>query len=125
MRKQYHFWPGANALDAWDVDRLILLTSSFPVIDVDLADIQELDTAYWTAPGAGPQSVREIVAHIRLIQEADLDYPVILGFDNRVMDGMHRIAKALLVGQSSVRAVRFDEQPDPDYRGVQPDDLPS
>jgi hypothetical protein len=124
MRKQYHFWPGANGLDAWDVDRLIRLTSGFPVIEVDLSDIPELDTAYWSAPDAGPETVREIVGHIRLIQEADPAHPVILGFDNRVMDGMHRIAKALLAGQSSVRAIRFEVQPKPDYRDVHPDDLP-
>lgn len=27
MRKQYHFWPGEKGLDAWDVDRLIALSS--------------------------------------------------------------------------------------------------
>jgi hypothetical protein len=124
MRTQYHFWPGENGLDAWDVDRLIELTRDFPVLEIDLADLPELDTAYWSAPGAAPETVREIVGHIRFILEADASYPVILGFDNRVMDGMHRIAKALLAGQSSVRAVRFDRQPEPDYHGVHPDDLP-
>ena len=124
VRKQYHFWPGPGGLDAWDVDRLIRLSSGFPVIEVDLTDIPELDTPYWSLPGAGPQTVREIVGHLRLTQEADPAHPVILGRDNRVMDGMHRIAKALLAGRTSVRAVRFEEQPEPDYRGVHPDDLP-
>jgi hypothetical protein len=124
MRKQYHFWPGANGLDAWDVDRLIELTAGFPVVEVDLADIVELDTPYWSTPGAGPETVRQIVEHVRFIVAADPAYPVILGFDNRVMDGMHRIAKALLAGQSSVPAVRFEVQPEPDFRNVHPDDLP-
>ncbi len=28
VRKQYHFWPGAEGLDAWDVDRLVELSRS-------------------------------------------------------------------------------------------------
>ena len=32
------------------------------------------------------------------MQVADLSFPVILAAEGRVMDGMHRIAKALLLG---------------------------
>jgi hypothetical protein len=39
------------------------------------------------------------------------------------MDGMHRVAKALLEGRSTVRAVQFAEQPDPDHRNVRPEEL--
>jgi len=40
------------------------------------------------------------------------------------MDGMHRICKALLQGQNDIEAVRFDHDPEPDYIGVDPDELP-
>jgi hypothetical protein len=40
------------------------------------------------------------------------------------MDGMHRIAKSLLQGKPTVRAVQFVEQPRPDHAGVRPEDLP-
>lgn len=49
---------------------------------------------------------------------------MILGADGRVMDGMHRIARALLEGRTTVPAVRFPVHPEPDHRGVHPDDLP-
>lgn len=46
--------------------------------------------------------------------DADLSFPVILGSfpvilgpDGRVMDGMHRIARAMLEGRTEVSAVRF------------------
>ena len=47
MRKQYHFWPGERGLDAWDVDRLIELSSALPVRDVKLDSIHEIDSVYW------------------------------------------------------------------------------
>jgi hypothetical protein len=37
-----------------------------------------------------------VIEHARLIREVNLRYPVILGPDGRVMDGMHRVARAIL-----------------------------
>jgi hypothetical protein len=124
MRRQYHFWPGAQGLDAWDVHRLIRLSAALPVVSVPLENIRELDTAYWALPGAEHPTVRELVGHFRLVLDVDPSYPVILGPDGRVMDGMHRIARALLEGRTEIAAVRFPDVPEPDHRDVHPDDLP-
>ena len=124
MRKQYHFWPGAQGLDAWDVDRLIRLSAYLPVVDVPIEAIWELDTAYWSFPGDGPTTVNEVITHMRLVRDVDPAYPVILGSDGRVMDGMHRIVRAVLEGRSHIAAVRFDTDPAPDHRDVRPEDLP-
>lgn len=40
------------------------------------------------------------------------------------MDGMHRVARALLEGHSTVLAKRLPVMPEPDYRGVRPEELP-
>ena len=124
MRKQYHFWPSDNSLDAWDVERLIRLSAELPVIEVPLAAIAEVDTVYWFDGKSEQPTVRKVIEHARLISEVDTTYPVILGPDGRVMDGMHRIARLLLDGQATVRARQFDVLPDPDYRDCAPEDLP-
>ena len=124
MRKQYNFWPGEEGLDAWDVDRLISLSKDLPVNEVALDSIEEVDTNYWFDFGPVVPTVRRVVEHLRLVQEADLSYPIILGSDGRVMDGMHRIGRALLDGHSTIKAVQFEAQPDPDFRNCTPDDLP-
>ncbi|HVB06500.1 MAG TPA: hypothetical protein VNF07_09690 [Acidimicrobiales bacterium] len=67
--------------------------------------------------------MREIVEHLVLVQSAELAYPVILGADGRVMDGMHRIARALVEGRSHVAAVRFPADPPPDHVGRSPEEL--
>lgn len=66
----------------------------------------------------------EIVEHIRLIREADLSYPIILSSDGRIMDGMHRVMKAVLEEREGIRAVQFDEDPEPDYVNVPAAELP-
>lgn len=124
VRKQYHFWPGEHGLDAWDVDRLIELSKALPVKDVKLASIDEIDSVYWFDDRAERPTVRNVVDHARLIEDVDLSYPIILGFDGRVMDGMHRIAKALLLGRESISSVQFEDHLEPDYRDCRPEDLP-
>lgn len=123
MRKQYNFRPSYSGLDAWDVDNLISASSDLPVTDVALDSIADVDTDFWFNLGPTP-TVRRIIDHVRLIQEADLSYPIILGSDGRVMDGMHRIARAILNGHSTITAVQFVDEPEPDYRDCSPEDLP-
>ncbi|MGH9098565.1 MAG: hypothetical protein ACRDWB_14210 [Acidimicrobiales bacterium] len=123
MRKQYHFWPGDQGLDAWDVDRLVGLTAGLPVEQIPLDSIDEVDSVYWFTDDLVP-SVRAVVEHTRLIQAVDTTYPIILGSDGRVMDGMHRVARALLEGRSTIAAVRFELPLEPDYRNCRPEDLP-
>jgi hypothetical protein len=123
VRKQYFFSPSGQAFDAWDVEHLIELSAGLPVRDVALASIGEIDSVYWFAADGSTASVRVLVRHMELVNAADLSFPVILGASGQVMDGMHRIAKALLEGRSSVRAVQFAVQPAPDFTNVRPEEL--
>ena len=109
---------------AWDIGRLAVLAKQLNPEQVPLREIGELDEAYWSNEGTHSLTCRDVAEHARLIGEADLAFPVILSSDGRVMDGMHRIAKALLEGRTHVAAVRFLQDPEPDYVGVHPDDLP-
>ena len=94
-----------------------------PVEDVPLSDIRELDEAYWYDHGYQP-TVRSVVEHCRLIEQVDLSYPIVIDPAGGVMDGMHRVARALLEGRSHIRAQRLPELPDPDFTNCHPDDLP-
>jgi hypothetical protein len=122
IRKQYNLWPWPTDgdTDAWDVDRLLDLSRDLPVEPVPLASIWQLETLHW----GGALTPRDLAEHIRLVEEADLAYPIILSADGRVMDGMHRVVKALLQGCDSIAAVRFEVQPDPDFPSCRPEDLP-
>ena len=124
MRKQYHFFPSEQGLMAWDVDRLIELSQALPVSSVALDSIREIDEIYWFNDDEQKPTCRNLVLHMRLIDECDLSYPIILGADERVMDGMHRVAKALMEGRLEIEARRFEQDPEPDHVGRKPRDLP-
>jgi hypothetical protein len=124
MRKQYHFRRLPQGLCVWDVDHLVDLSRELAPERVPLSEIRELDEPYWSGGENQKLTCREITDHTRLMLDCDLHFPVILSKDGRVMDGMHRICKALLEGRTEIEAVRFVHDPDPDYIDVAPDDLP-
>jgi hypothetical protein len=123
VRKQYHFRDGPDGLRAWDVDRLVELAKDLPVVQVPLSAVRELDEPYWYGYGAVP-TCRSVAEHAQLIDETDLEFPIILSSDGRVMDGMHRAAKAVMQNIANLPAKQFSQDPEPDYVGVHPDDLP-
>jgi len=107
---------------AWDIDRLAALSAGLPRKLVPLSQITEVDEA-WGGDDERP-TWRAMLEHVKLIEAADLSFPIILSSSGAVMDGRHRVAKAALLGQTEITAVQFDDDPEPDYVGRGPDELP-
>ena len=124
MRKQYHIRDSERGLLAWDVDRLIRLTSEQEPVDMPLESIRELDENFWFSGDGDTPTCRRVADHMQLINETDLSHPIILDPDGRVMDGMHRVCKALIRGSKTIKAVRLSVMPEPDFVGVPVDELP-
>lgn len=124
MRKQYNLRPSKQGLKAWDVHRLIELSKDFPVKHILLSEIKEVNEAYWFQDASQIPTCAAILEHIKLIDEVNLDYPIILCADGRLMDGMHRIMKALQLGHTEIKAVQFEITPEPDFIGIPADELP-
>lgn len=109
---------------AWDVRGLIVRTAGLVPFDLPLDEIRELDETFWFENEGDQPTCRKIAEHAKLIEETDLSYPIIVDPDGRVMDGMHRVCKALIEGRTSVKAVRLEVLPEPDFVGVAAEDLP-
>ena len=98
---------------AWHIETVWRAALGVPVKDVLVHEIREVDEDCWFS--GSTVTVRDVVDHARRIEVADLRLPVILASDGQVLDGMHRIAKALLLGRLSVSAQRLNTDPDPDW----------
>ncbi len=122
IRPQYHFRESERGLLAWDVRRLIALASDLPVQDKLVSEISELDSNHWYTHAV--PTCRSIIEHLQLIQDADLSYPIILNQAGGVMDGMHRVCKAAMLGIEKIQYVQFEADPEPDYVGRHPSALP-
>ena len=91
---------------------------------VPLADISEADENWWYSDAEVVPTPRSIAVHLALINEVDPSHPIILSADGRLMDGMHRVVRALAELRTHIPAVRFVETPAPDFVNVSLDDLP-
>ena len=122
MRQQYHIRQVGEDTHVWDVNRLLRLHANVPTQAVALSQIAEIQQAYWF-PNTHP-STADIVEHMRLVEAADLAYPILMDAEGKLMDGMHRVAKALLAGHSHIHAQLLPQTPAPDFINVDVDSLP-
>ena len=90
----------------WSVPRLFELARLLPVMDVPLDHL----SVYYKYDKL---TMREMVMHMQAVNTADLTMPIILDEDGELMDGRHRLMKAMLLGNETIKAVRFDENPSP------------
>lgn len=91
---------------SWSVPRLFELARNLPVMDIPLDHL-------WLWYKYDNLTLREMVMHMKAVNDADLDKPIILDEDGDLMDGRHRLMKAMLIGAATIKAVRFDENPEP------------
>jgi hypothetical protein len=104
-----------NEIHIWRVPRLWALAQMLPVDYLPVKNLLvHFDTARWLGADE-PATVRAIVEHARRILATDLTYPIILSAEGRILDGMHRIAKAWITDIEMIAAVRFRENPPPDF----------
>ena len=92
----------------WSVARLVELSKDLPIFEAPVAAIA---TDYTITDS---NDIRNFVAHVKKVLEADLDYPIILAANGVIMDGRHRLAKAILEGRKTIKCVRFEVDPPPD-----------
>lgn len=52
------------------------------------------------------------IEHYKDVEKADLSYPIIMSPDNMILDGKHRLAKAIITEQEYIKAVKFKIMPD-------------
>jgi hypothetical protein len=90
----------------WSVCRLFELARDLPVMEIPLSHLcvsYQYEKLY----------LREMVMHFKAVNDADLNCPIILDEDGELMDGRHRLMKAMLIGAETIKAVRFPENPAP------------
>lgn len=103
-----------GTLSIWYIERLQKISADLPKRRVPLDSLSDLDQNLWFNTYGEIPTCRAVAMHAKRIFDADLQYPVILSPDGEVMDGMHRVAKAWILGSTDILVVQFDEMPPPD-----------
>jgi hypothetical protein len=100
-------------IHVWDVRRLWALAADLPPLPYAVAEFSGFDEVMWFGPSR-PPTVRAVLDHLDRVDHADLSRPILLSEAGVVMDGVHRLCRALREGRETVLAVRFSPTPPPD-----------
>lgn len=92
----------------YSVARLIDDAKSLPVFDCPLAAIN-LTTQPWDG-----SDMYYLAWHVRKVIDADLSVPILLDWRGRIVDGRHRVIKAIAQGKRTIPAQRMTWKPEPD-----------
>ncbi len=104
--------------DAWLVQNIWEAAKDLPTYEVPLVGMC-LDIAPW---GGSLNSFLDFLSHVRLINDAEMRYPIILDPDGNIADGRHRLAKAIVTGRTTVKIKRLPFMPDPDFTNMDGED---
>lgn len=58
-------------------------------------------------------TISGILTHIKATLDADLQYPIILDEEGFIMNGRHRLMKAIINNIQTIKIVRFYPTPEP------------
>lgn len=90
----------------WSVARLFELSKDLKVMEVPLMHMH----MYYIYD---KMTLRELTGHIVAVNNANLEYPIIIDEDGEIMDGRHRLMKAIIDDKKTIKVVRFDQNPEP------------
>ena len=98
----------------WENETLWRAAAQLEPFEIGIEKIPELDFDCWFQGDPQP-TLRNVAGHFKQMLEADPTYPIILNDDGHLMDGGHRLCKALAEGKTTILAVQFPTMPKPDY----------
>lgn len=92
----------------YNVLKLIEESKKYKEFDLPLIGI-DLSKLPWDI-----DCIDDMIYHIDRINNTDLKYPIILDYRGCIADGWHRICKAILSGDKTIKAIRLETMPDKD-----------
>ena len=97
--------------EAWLVSNLWEAAKDLPEYDVPLIGL-DTDLVPWDGVG---DDFMEFLSHCKLINDADLSFPIIMTPKGAIADGRHRLAKAIINGHTTIKIKRLPFMPVCDY----------
>lgn len=102
-------YKGDPNIPKWTIAHLITHAKDLPIFDCPLAALDLSHTSYTC-------NMRQMVGHMAACFDADPTCPILLDENGQILDGRHRIMRAIYEGKTTVPAKRFTTNPIPTSR---------
>ena len=79
---------------------------NYPIFDMPIVGINMSGMPF------ACKSFAQFVWQLSRVMRTDLSYPILLDDHGTICDGWHRVAKAVMEGRSTIKAIRLLEMPD-------------
>jgi len=114
MQTLYEEWLQKNTYEdgrkVWYADTLIKAAKGLPVKSMPINN-KLLDTKiHWQL-----KTFFDLKSHMDRMNKAELKYPVIVGPKDHIVDGYHRLMKAIQLNKTSIKYVKLDKMPPHDF----------
>lgn len=94
----------------WRAETLYLFAKAkgYPVRDLPLWAVDLTDSAFQA------DNLSQFIFQCKRVLDCSLNYPIILDDCGQIADGYHRVCKAIIEAQETIKAIRLEEMPAPD-----------
>ena len=94
--------------ETFDVPTLIewCKQQDYPVFDTPLASLS-IDSIPWT----NLDDMYDFCHHMKRVNDCSLEYPIMLAPNGCILDGAHRICKAIILGKKTIKCIRIQTMP--------------
>ena len=101
----------------WKVEDLWEVAEGLPIEYIPLQLLtDQLEGTYWTQGEEEDVTPQWVLGHTRRILKADLNYPILVNSENTIVDGIHRLCRAVLDGRDDIAVQRIEELPPPLFK---------
>lgn len=101
--------------------KVITIWDAAKTLDPILISIEEivsqLDNDRWFRHYQEP-TARNILPHVVRVINADLSYPIIISPMGSILDGVHRLMKAVILDKKTIMAIRLHSLPPSDSENI-------
>lgn len=95
----------------WRTKTLIEESEKLPIFKFNVDCVSLDEVIRWKLA-----TLRDYYVHFVRVRDTDLTIPIILRNDGYIMDGWHRVIKAISTGEKYLPARQFVSNPEPDFK---------
>lgn len=109
IKKAWEFGEGGEEITLqgrkYNIEAAIFAARDLPVFEM------RIDQMYLSYCAPSKDTLMSFCQHVRMVNEADLSFPILLNENGAIINGKHRLAKTVVLGLPTIKYQKFETDP--------------